>query len=195
MKRFRIPALGFVLFITINNLMAQDNYAVSNQLITIDGTSNLHSWHQKVEKISGKGEVKLAVDKSLSLQALSIVIKVSSIKGSEGSGMDNKAYKALKADKFPEITFSLTEPLANIPYGVNAFPAAAKGRLTIAGVTRSIIMPVKIAVSEDKKIIVDGIQQVKMTDYGIDPPTALLGMLKTGDTITINFKTTFSSLN
>ena len=31
-----------------------------------------------------------------------------------------------------------------------------------------------------------------MTDYGVDPPTAMFGMLKTGDAITINFETTFS---
>jgi polyisoprenoid-binding protein YceI len=195
MKQFKFPILFFVLLTSVTNLIAQDNYALSAQLTTIDGTSNLHGWHQKIEKISGKGEVKQGADKSLSLQALNIVIQVNSIKGSEGSGMDSKAYKALKADKFPEITFALTEPVANIPYGASTYSVAAKGHLTIAGVTRSITMPVKIALSEDKKIIVDGVQQVKMTDYGIDPPTALLGMLKTGDVITINFKTTFSSLN
>ena len=40
-----------------------------------------------------------------------------------------------------------------------------------------------------------GAQQVKMTDYGVDPPTALFGVLKTGDAITISFNTTFAFVN
>ena len=32
---------------------------------------------------------------------------------------------------------------------------------------------------------------MKMTDYGIEPPKALLGTIKTGDDIKIIFKTVF----
>jgi len=194
MKLFKTPLLLFVLLVAVNHLMAQDNYSLSTEVVTVNGTSNLHAWHQNVGKISGKGEVKQAADKSLSMQTLNIIIQVNSIKADE-SGMNSRTYKALKADKFPEITFSLTEPIANIPSGANAFATTAKGRLTIAGVTKPVTMPVKITIGEDKKITIDGIQPVKMTDHGIDPPTALLGMLKTGDVVTINFKTTFSSAN
>lgn len=195
MAPIKIPTLVLGLFITINNLMAQDNYSLSTQTVTINGTSNLHKWNERVENLSGKGDIKQAFDKSISIQTLNIVVPVNSIKSDE-SGMISKTYKALKGDRFPEITLTLTEPVANIPFGANAYSALAKGRLTIAGVTRSIIIPVKITVDkDDKKIIIDGAQQIKMTDYGIDPPTALLGMLKTGDIVTINFKTGFSSLN
>jgi polyisoprenoid-binding protein YceI len=194
MKRFKISAFLTVLLITTNNLMAQDNYTLTAQVTSINGTSNLHNWHESVEKISGKGEVKQGVDKSLSLQSLNIFVSVNAIKSDE-SGMVSKTYKALKSDKFPEITFVLSEPVLNIPTGAISYPVAAKGQLTIAGVTKAVIMPVKVSVTEDKKIIVDGSQPIKMTDFGIDPPTALLGMLKTGDTITLSFKTTFSPFN
>ncbi|HEY9000634.1 MAG TPA: YceI family protein [Mucilaginibacter sp.] len=194
MTPIKITALVLGLFIATNNLMAQDNYSLSTQTVTINGTSNLHNWSERVEKISGKGDVKQASDKSISLETLNIIVQVNSIKSDE-SGMITRTYKALKGDKYPEITLTLTEPVANIPYGANAYPVSAKGRLTIAGVTRPIIIPVKITCNGDKKIIIDGVQQIKMTDYGIDPPTALLGMLKTRDIVTINFKTSFSSLN
>ena len=194
MTYIKIIAFFGALFITINDLMAQDNYSLSSQTITINGTSNLHNWNERIEKISGKSDVRQASDKSLSIQTLNIVVQVNSLKSDE-SGMISRTFKALKGDRYPEITLMLTEPVANIPYGANAYPAYAKGRLTIAGVTRSIIIPVKITLNEDKKIIIDGTQQIKMTDYGIDPPTALLGMLKTRDIVTINFKTSFSSLN
>jgi hypothetical protein len=52
-------------------------------------------------------------------------------------------------------------------------------------------MPCKITFSGEKKITIDGEQRVKMTDYNIDPPTVFFGMIKTGNIITISFKTTF----
>lgn len=171
--------------------IVQDNYSLSNQQMTINGTSNLHNWHQKVETVSGKAVVNQGSDKSLSVQTLNIIVEVNSIKG-DGSVMDKKAHSAMKADQFPEITFVLTDPVANIPYGVKAFSTTAKGQLTIAGKTKLILMPIKITVSDDKKILVSGTHLIKMSEYGIDPPTSLMGMLKTGDNITINFETTFS---
>ena len=32
-----------------------------------------------------------------------------------------------------------------------------------------------------------GSEEILLTDYGIDPPTALLGLIRTGDRITIEF--------
>ena len=192
MKLHKIILLLFFFLSTVSGINAQDNYSLSNHQITINGTSNIHNWHEKVEKVSGKGVVKQGADKGISIQTLNIIVEVNSIKGSGGSGMDKKAYQAMKADKFPEITFAITDPIANIPYGVKAFSTTAKGQLTIAGKTKLIIMPIKITISEDKKILVSGTQQLKMTEYGVDPPTAIMGMLKTGDAVTITFETTFS---
>jgi polyisoprenoid-binding protein YceI len=122
-----------------------------------------------------------------------MIMEVNSIKSTEGSTMDNKTYEALKSDKFPQISFLLTEPVLAIPGGANAYSVTAKGTLTIAGVTKIVSMPIKISEDADKKITVEGIQKVKMSDYGIQAPTAIFGVLKTGDVITINFKATFLS--
>ena len=192
MELRKISLLFLVFLSAVRGVIAQDNYSLSTHQITINGTSNIHNWHEKVEKVSGKGLVKQGADKGLSIQTLNIIVEVNSIKGSGGSGMDKKAYQAMKADKFPEITFAITDPIANIPYGIKAFSTTAKGQLTIAGKTKMILMPIKITISEDKKRLVSGAQQVKMTEYGVDPPTAIMGMLKTGDAVTITFETTFS---
>ncbi|MEO7767510.1 MAG: YceI family protein, partial [Ferruginibacter sp.] len=145
---------------------------------------------QKVEKAFGKAVVNRALDKSFSMQTIAIVIEVNSIKG-DGSSMNNKAYKAMKADQFPNITFVITDPVASIPYGKMEFSTTARGQLTIAGRTNKITIPIKVTSGDDKKILVSGSHQIKMTDYGISPPTAMLGVLKTGDAVTIHFETTF----
>lgn len=191
MKLPKILSFFLLLLGCINNTIAQDYYSLLTHKITIDGTSNLHNWQQKVEKATGKGLIKEGTDKTLSVQTLTLIIEVNSIKG-DGSAMDKKAYKAMKADQFPTISFVITDPVASIPIGVKAFSSSARGQLTIAGKTKMIIMPIKITISEDKKILVTGTHQIKMTEYGVEPPTAMFGMLKTGDAVTINFETTFS---
>jgi len=179
------------LLFTANNIQAQTNYGMSGYTVTIDGTSNLHNWNETVGKVSGKGMVDFTAGKTFTIKSFNIIMQVSSISSDAGSTMNNKTYKALKQDKFPEIIFSLSQPVIAIPSGATAYTVMAKGMLTIAGVTKPVTIPIKITEDAAKKISIDGAQQVKMTDYGIDPPTALFGVLKTGDGITINFKTTF----
>jgi hypothetical protein len=179
------------LLITADKVQAQNNYALSTYIVTIDGTSNLHDWNESVGKVTGKGILNLNAGKAFSIQSFTIIMEVSSINSGEGSTMNNKTYKALKQGQFPEIIFSLSEPIVSIPAGANGYTVITKGTLTIAGVTRSVTLPIKISEDGSRKITIDGLQQVKMTDYGVDPPTALFGVLKTGDIISIDFKTTF----
>ena len=103
--------------------------------------------------------------------------------------MDKNTYKALKADDHPEITFVLTTPVKAIPAGVHAI--AAKINLTIAGVTRAIDMSVTATSQAHGNIEFEGSKAIKMTDYGVKPPVALLGTMRTRDEITIHFKGVF----
>jgi len=194
MKLFNTILLG-ALLIAANNIQAQNNYSLITFGVTIDGTSNLHSWDEKVETVSGKGIINWSSDKSFTLQSFNIVMQVNSIKSDEGSTMNNKTYKALKSDQFPTITFSLTQPVVPITSNADPYSVVAKGNLTIAGVTRPVTIPIEISTDRNKKITIVGAQQVRMTDYGVDPPTALFGVLKTGDDITISFNTTFAPVN
>ena len=66
---------------------------------------------------------------------------------------------------------------------------AAKGSLNIAGVTRPVDMMVKVLIRGNRKLIFEGSQTIKMSDFDIAPPTALFGTLKTGNEVAINFKT------
>ncbi|HVB03258.1 MAG TPA: YceI family protein [Chitinophagaceae bacterium] len=182
--------LGILLILT-NNSQAQNNYTLSTYTVTIDGTSNLHNWDEIVGNVSGKGVVKLDPNKNFTLQSFNIVMQVNSIRSKEGSIMNNKTYKALKSDRFPEIVFALTGPVVSIPSGASSNIVNVTGNLTIAGVTKPISLPVDISEDSNKKITIKGTQLVKMTDYGVHPPTALFGVLKTGNNITIKFNITF----
>jgi len=46
-------------------------------------------------------------------------------------------------------------------------------------------------VNPDGSIACSGSEKLKMTDYKIKPPVFMLGALKTGDVLNINFSLTF----
>jgi len=182
-----VVAIG--LFSRSATRLLENKYTLSKDYsITILGTSNLHNWNETVETATGNCNVDWNADGSFKLENLYLDIKVTSIKSPEGGIMNRNTYKALKADNHPEIIFSLENPIMT---GVSANSISAQGFLTIAGVTKPITMQVKVSMKGQGNLTFEGSQIIKMTDYGIIPPTALFGVLKTGDTITINFKTNF----
>ncbi len=93
-------------------------------------------------------------------------------------------YKALKVQEHADITFRLLrlEPGAN--------PGAVKGVgvLKVAGVEREVSLALTTA-RKDANLLVTGALTMLMTDFGITPPKAMLGMLKTDPKVTITFET------
>ena len=166
-----------------------DKYVVSpGYVVTIDGTSNLHNWTESIGTITGQGSVSW---NSVNLDALSINILVHSIKSTEGSAMNNNTYKALKADTYPDIILKVNDPVKSVQNKPGA-SITVKASLTVAGITKVVDMQIKVLMQGKEKLTFEGSQTIKMSDYNIVPPVALFGALKTGNEITINYKTTFN---
>jgi galactitol-specific phosphotransferase system IIB component len=70
------------------------------------------------------------------------------------------------------------------------FTTEVQGVLSIAGTSKTVNLLVAGTETTTGFEFV-GEKALKMTAFNIDPPTALFGTLKTGDDITIKFKTTF----
>lgn len=170
-----------------NTYTLAKGYAVS-----IHGTSNLHDWDENVMTVSGESIVTWNSNTSFDLVGMNIKMAVRSIKSTEGSMMNNNTYKALKADDHPEIVFELAAQLPNIPVDTKGKVVEAKVNLFIAGVTKAIDMSVTVTAVAHGNISFEGSKTIKMTDYGVKPPVAMLGTMKTGDAITIHFKTVFA---
>ncbi|MFA6059063.1 MAG: YceI family protein [Taibaiella sp.] len=188
--RIRIMAT-LALVLTGGFLYAQSSYPLSGDCsIKIHGDSNLHGWEETAKKVSGSSQISWNSDGTFNVTALRLAIDVMSIKSTEGSTMNNKTYKALNASKNPSITFTLTTPLKSV---ANGSMINATGNLTIAGVTRQVVLHVKATTYGHSKIVFDGSQKIKMSEFGITPPTALLGTLKVADNVTIKFITNFAT--
>ena len=73
---------------------------------------------------------------------------------------------------------------------MNQFHVKCFGDLFISGVKKRVSLDFKMAVFESK-IVLSGEKDIKMTDFNIDTPRALLGTITTGDNVKIKFTSTF----
>ena len=153
--------------------------------VRIQGTSTLHEWTMEGTTINGQISAPTPDNWNAPAKAV-VTIPVTSIK-SEHAKMDKLMAEALKANANPEIRFELTEATPQQKNN-DAFVLAAKGKLTIAGVTRDIAMNVQATRTPDGHYALTGQAPIKMTEFGIKPPTAMMNTIKTGDDVKVTFR-------
>lgn len=170
--------------------------------MTIEGTSTLHDWKVQSGAIAGFVEIapEFLSDPTLaSVGALreggqpplvKVTVPVKELRSTEGGRMDKVMLEALKSGKHPEVRYELERAVlaAGAAPAAGPFNLDTRGKLTVAGVTREIAMPVTVTRSTGGEVTVKGKTPLKMTDFGIDPPKALMGTIKSGDAITVSFQ-------
>jgi polyisoprenoid-binding protein YceI len=161
----------------------------------IDGTSNLHSWSCKATALDAAidldaaGATQISTAPPKALKRVQVKVPVKSLKCNHG-GMDRNVYKALKADASPDISYTLAT-FETLPGDAKeSFTLHTVGSLTIAGTEKKIEMDVIATRLADGSVSAKGVVPIKMTDFGIQPPTAIFGRLKTGDEVKVNFELT-----
>jgi polyisoprenoid-binding protein YceI len=200
-----IKTIILVLFIGIvcaQNASAQSQYKLSaspDNSVKVLGTSNVHDWTMTAQNpvcdaefVTTSGEIPKA------LKSFSFSVEARGLK-SDHESMDSRTYKTIKADQYPRITFKLSSATIT-PGQKNKFTISAKGTLTIAGVSKLIIMTVAGELTADNTLTCSGSQKIKLTDYNIDPPSFMLGAMKVKDDLVIRYnlnlkKTTLSAQN
>jgi polyisoprenoid-binding protein YceI len=162
--------------------------------VTIHGTMSIHNWVETISEVTGDMVAGRHAGGGTDLTSIRIVMGVRSIRSDMGAVMENKTYKALKADANPQITFLLDVPMT-VSFRRGEKPLALAGHLTLAGVTRPVALLVDEFEAMTDSMRFEGRQTIKMTDFGVKPPSALFGTLKAGSDITIYFKIVFTILS
>lgn len=143
----------------------------SNAVKTIvSGTSTLHDWKMTSTNGTFSGTIS-----DNSIQDVKYTMNGKTLKSGKGP-MDTNAHKAINADKYPNITFTATS--------INMGKGTMTGKLTVTNVTKTISVPVNVTKSGNAYTIW-GSAAIKMTDYGVTPPSFMMNTVKTGNDITI----------
>ena len=165
---------------------------VSRARVTIAGSSNVLAWSASTtaartanvvvtNDLPGGDFFWVGVLQPGAVTSFDLIVPVNELT-SDRDNFTADLHKALRADQYPTIVFSLTR-LEKRPGG-----AIAYGTLSVAGVTRDVVLPV-VTSTRDGALWVTGSIDLVMTDFGIEPPTAMLGSLKTDPKVTVRFET------
>tara|TARA_R110002049_G_scaffold191337_1_gene360242 strand:+ start:6528 stop:7127 length:600 start_codon:yes stop_codon:yes gene_type:complete len=199
MKKF-ITGLALIIMIGLTNIgYAQTIYKIGNSKnnsVEISGTSTLKDWEMSTESFNGNAQFSFKPGNDNDLTAvtsLNFSVLVKDLK-SGTKGLDKHAYEALKAGAYKNILFILKSADV-VPLKDNKYKLTINGTHNIAGVEKDMVMEVYATVNTDGSITFRGSDELKMTDYKVEPPTFLFGAMKSGDKITLDFTLVYEKAN
>lgn len=186
---FGLKTTVLVFLLALQTVSAQSIYKINggkDATLTVLGTSNVHDWTMVSTAAESQGTFKFnAKDELIGLSNFNLTVAAKSLKSGKSS-MDSRTYKSLKADAFPTISYQL-KAVEITMVQANKFKIQSKGNVTIAGKTEPITMMVTAVLNADKSITCTGSTPLKLTDFGIEPPSFMLGAMKVGNDLTIKF--------
>ena len=173
---------------------AQTPLAIGSARITISGTSNIHAYTASTTTIDiRRAQLAGPIDaaalwtnalKPGGVEMFEVAIPAATLT-SPREGLDANMHKALQVTEHPDIIFRLLrfEPRPGPEGSLRAI-----GNLKIAGVVREVAIDITTE-RKDGTLSVRGQIPLLMTDFGIKPPVALMGMLKTDAKVIVAFET------
>jgi polyisoprenoid-binding protein YceI len=193
MKTFKKTTLGsfnyFIAFLVVFSISAFTLKAddpiykvITSSQIKVLGTSNLHDWDMVANQFTCDGTFTVKNGVLQDVKSLQFSLPVTNLKGKEGL-LNTRAYKALNSDKYKTITFKLTDATVVSQQKL----IKATGNLTISGVTKLVTLQANYVVNADESITCKGSEAVKMSSHNVKAPSFMMGALKTGDAVTIDF--------
>lgn len=153
--------------------------------VWVEGTSSVRSYRCESTQVTGTAAATgTDVAQLGEVERAEITIPVSTLDCRNGT-MNGHMRNALKAAENPSIRFRATSVQVT-PSGPAAGSATMRGELTIAGSTQPVTIEGTVA-SEDGQLRVRGSKRLTMTDYGVRPPSLMMGTMKVHPPVTVGF--------
>lgn len=166
--------------------------ALDTARVTLAGTSNIHDYSATTStvRLTSARVVQPVADADGLLapgavEGFEVAVPAATLV-SDKDGLNKNMHKALLADKHPNIVFRL----ARIEAGA-AGALKAVGTLQIAGKAKEMAFDLTTE-RQASSLKISGRTNLLMTDFGIAPPKAMLGMLKTDPKVTVTFEAVLS---
>ena len=145
----------------------------------LEGTSTVRSFKCSATKLDMSVAAETEEAPATMVKSASLTVPVAQLECGNKT-MNEHMRKALKAEANPQITWTMTS------YEVQGANVIITGKLTIAGKTNAIELR-GTGSADNGTIRFKGSKQFKMTEYGVKPPSLMLGTMKVGDPVTVSF--------
>ena len=183
-SRIRFPA-RFVTAVAMGLALLAGSPAAAQQSnvdFTVSGTSTVRGWTCSVSGTARvtSGSSAPAPGFAAGVQSATLTVPVADFECPDET-MTEHLMDAMKPAEFGAITFQLDG------YEASGDGAEASGALTIQAVTRPVSFPISLTPSSTG-ITIAGEVGLDMTEYGVEPPVVLLGLLRVGPEIRIQFE-------
>jgi polyisoprenoid-binding protein YceI len=152
--------------------------------VWVEGTSNREDWSVHATELHGSVSLRATTD-ALAIEGGSFTVPARRMASEQGVIMDRLMHGALKAAAHPEIVYHFLSASVT-PRTDGSFSVATRGRLTLAGVTRDIEQTVEARRLPNGTVRFTGSQPILLSDYGMTPPTAMYGALRTGNRVVVH---------
>lgn len=180
---------GIVLILLTLTTLAQGqgNFSLRSFTGSVEGTSNFRDWKSAINSIACTGSLQSIGNTLESVKNVEIKILVSSIKGTEGESMDRKTYEAFRYHQHPFIIYRFSFAKVKIDTKNNVL-IEPLGDLTMGGVKRQVPFIAKGKVLPNGDLSLHVVKKLNLNDFDIDPPTALMGAVRVGNEVVLNFE-------
>jgi len=152
--------------------------------VWVSGTSTARSFRCESTQVEGVAQVPTAELSHLNeVTGARVTIPVSALDCHNGT-MNGHMRTALKAPQAPTISLQITS--ATVAPGAESSTAHLTGELTIAGTTRPVTLDATVS-SDAGQLRVRGTKAIVMTEYGVRPPSLMLGTMRVNPNVTVGF--------
>ena len=191
LKRIRVPlALAALAPLMAASTRAPLDLQPESRL-WVAGTSTVRSFKcdaaafdAKVES-SGTDAVAAILAGEKAVSNVEVTIPAEKLDCRNGT-MNEHMRKALKVKEFPTIVFQAsTYDLARTKDSVGV---TLNGSLTLGGVQKPITIKATAKPGPEGALVVSGTREVRMTEFGLKPPTLMLGTMKVDEKINVGFE-------
>jgi hypothetical protein len=172
----------------------QKSYKILPQsTLEVNGKTNINSFCCNSKERFPSGQLSYQIENgSAVMQFENATLNIQISKLDCGAKAINKDLnKALQADQYPNITIDLKEAfnlecndLSDCDRWIDF---ETNSDITIVCTSKSVNIPVKVKKVDEQRFQISGGTNIKLCDFGVEAPTALLGLIKVKDRLEIKF--------
>ena len=155
----------------------------------IDGTSTLRSFSCKAGEVNavveagGPDAIPQLLTGEKGVKAVRVTVPAEGLDCGNGT-MNEHMRKAIKLSEHKSIEFRLTD--YDVTRSADGVTGTINGTLLLGGVTKPITMKAE-GKDEGGMLHVIGAYDLKMTEFGLKPPTLMFGRIKVGETVKVKY--------